>query len=198
MPSAYLTWGALPIAAYLLLWIATSSFTGTWDPSPLPYLPVLSPIDLTVLLGLFSMLLWHSRSSAFLEEKNLPPSVVRVAVASAAFYWMHGLIVRSVHFGLGVPYDAEAMFESVVVQTAVAVLWATIGLACMVAGTSRSFRSLWAAGAVLMGAAVVKLFLVDLSNTGTVARIVSFLGVGIVLLIVGYLSPVPPRERSAA
>jgi uncharacterized membrane protein len=141
--------------------------------------------------------MWHSRAAAFLEERGLPGSVFRVAVASAAFYWMHGVIFRSVHFGLEVPFDAEAMFDSVVVQSAVAVLWAATGLGCMVAGTRRSYRSLWAAGAVLMGAVVVKLFLVDLSHTGTIARIVSFLGVGVLLLVVGYLSPVPPRERSA-
>jgi uncharacterized membrane protein len=42
---------------------------------------------------------------------------------------------------------------------------------------------------------VLKLFLVDLSNTGTVARIVSFIGVGLLLLVVGYFSPAPPREK---
>ena len=44
-----------------------------------------------------------------------------------------------------------------------------------------------------MGVVVVKLFLVDLGNTGTLERIVSFLGVGLLLLVVGYVAPVPPR-----
>jgi uncharacterized membrane protein len=44
-----------------------------------------------------------------------------------------------------------------------------------------------------MGVVVVKLFLVDLSNVGTVERIVSFIGVGVLMLVIGYLSPVPPR-----
>jgi uncharacterized membrane protein len=104
------------------------------------------------------------------------------------------MVFRTVHFGAGVPFEPEAMFDSVVVQTAVAVLWAVTGLASMVFGTKRSFRPLWAVGAGLMGAVVLKLFLVDLSHTGTVARIVSFIGVGILLLVVGYFSPVPPRE----
>jgi uncharacterized membrane protein len=38
-----------------------------------------------------------------------------------------------------------------------------------------------------------KLILVDLSNTGTVERIVSFIGVGVLMLLIGYISPVPPR-----
>jgi uncharacterized membrane protein len=52
-----------------------------------------------------------------------------------------------------------------------------------------------------MGVVVVKLFLVDLGNTDTLARVVSFLGVGLLLLVVGYFAPVPPRtelEENAA
>jgi uncharacterized membrane protein len=41
------------------------------------------------------------------------------------------------------------------------------------------------------------LFLVDLSRTGTVLRIVSFLGVGALMLVIGYLSPIPPRRSQA-
>jgi uncharacterized membrane protein len=39
-----------------------------------------------------------------------------------------------------------------------------------------------------------KLFLLDLANSGTVARIVSFLGVGVLLLVIGYTAPVPPGD----
>jgi uncharacterized membrane protein len=46
-----------------------------------------------------------------------------------------------------------------------------------------------------MGIVVVKLFLVDLGNTGTLARIVSFIGIGALLLAVGYFAPAPPRQR---
>jgi uncharacterized membrane protein len=62
-------------------------------------------------------------------------------------------------------------------------------------------RAVWITGAALMAVVVVKLFLVDLGNAGTLGRIVSFLGVGVLLLIVGYFAPVPPRgelERRAA
>jgi uncharacterized membrane protein len=193
IPRPYLTWGAAPVAAYLLLWVVTSSFSSTWDPNPLPYLPVLSPIDLTSLLALATLLLWLSRTTSFLEENGISRSAARAAIAGAAFLWMHGVVFRTVHFALGVPFEPEAMFDAVVVQTGIAVLWAMTGLGCMVAGTKRNLRPLWVAGAGLMGAVVIKLFVVDLSHTGTVARIVSFIGVGILLLVVGYFSPVPPR-----
>ncbi|MGZ9188259.1 MAG: DUF2339 domain-containing protein, partial [Candidatus Binatia bacterium] len=48
------------------------------------------------------------------------------------------------------------------------------------------------AGAGLMAIVVAKLFFVDLSNVGGIERIVSFIGVGLLMLVVGYFSPVPP------
>ena len=62
----------------------------------------------------------------------------------------------------------------------------------MVAGTRRGQRFVWFAGASLLGIVLAKMFLVDLSRTGTIARIVSFIGVGVLMLIIGRFSPVPP------
>jgi uncharacterized membrane protein len=62
----------------------------------------------------------------------------------------------------------------------------------MVVATRKGLRALWIVGAALMGVVVVKLFLVDLSSVGTVGRIVSFIGVGLLMLLLGYMSPVPP------
>jgi uncharacterized membrane protein len=56
---------------------------------------------------------------------------------------------------------------------------------------------LWLAGAGLLGLVLVKLFTVDLSGSGTLARVVSFMVVGILILVIGYLSPIPPRQTEA-
>jgi uncharacterized membrane protein len=68
----------------------------------------------------------------------------------------------------------------------------------MVFGARRLTRWIWMIGAGLMLLVVAKLFLVDLGNTGTVARIVSFLGVGVMLLVVGYFAPAPPKALEEA
>jgi uncharacterized membrane protein len=58
-------------------------------------------------------------------------------------------------------------------------------------------RQLWFAGAGLLVLLIAKLFFVDLSGTGTVGRIVSFLATGGLMLLIGYVSPIPPREEAA-
>jgi len=54
-------------------------------------------------------------------------------------------------------------------------------------------RRLWLMGAGLLAVVIVKLFLVDFSASDTFERIVSFTGVGLLLVLVGYLSPIPPK-----
>ena len=44
---------------------------------------------------------------------------------------------------------------------------------------------------------VAKLFFVELGNRGGLERIVSFIGVGVLLLVVGYFAPLPPRQDAA-
>jgi uncharacterized membrane protein len=75
--------------------------------------------------------------------------------------------------------------------------WALLALGLMLLATRRGLRVLWLVGGVLMAVVVAKLFMVDLSRVGTIERIVSFIGVGVLLLVIGYFSPVPPKRGEA-
>jgi uncharacterized membrane protein len=73
----------------------------------------------------------------------------------------------------------------------------------MLFSTRHGWRAAWITFATLLGGVVLKLFIVDLSQLSTGAKIGTFLVVGLLLLVVGYLSPVPPsddaeEERGAA
>ncbi len=64
----------------------------------------------------------------------------------------------------------------------------------MIVGHLRERRELWLLGAVLIGIVVAKLFFVELGNRGGLERIISFIGVGVLLLVVGYFAPLPPKR----
>ena len=68
----------------------------------------------------------------------------------------------------------------------------------MVLGNRRGSRTAWVAGAALLGVVVAKLFFVELADHGGIYRIVSFMGVGVLLLAVGYFAPVPASQDDAA
>jgi uncharacterized membrane protein len=51
-------------------------------------------------------------------------------------------------------------------------------------------------GAGLLAIVVVKLFLVDLGALSGLSRVVAFLGVGVLLLVIGYVAPLPPSTAA--
>ena len=86
------------------------------------------------------------------------------------------------------------MADSVIVQAALSVFWTVIALALMLTANRIGRRTMWVMGAALLGVVVGKLFLVDLARLGGLERIVSFVGVGVLMVVVGYYAPVPPRK----
>jgi uncharacterized membrane protein len=186
-PFAYAQIAAPGLAVFLLAWIAFTSVRTPGDPTPLPYLPILNPLDIATLLALFAGLHWHLADQRVEWQKP-----VRVAVAAGAFVALNAAALRAVHFLADVPWSAAVMGKSLLVQAVLSLLWTGAAMALMVFGHRRAMRSLWLIGAGLLGAVVLKLFIVDLSGQGTIERIVSFVGVGALILLIGYLAPVPP------
>jgi uncharacterized membrane protein len=192
---AYVLTGAAPLAVFLGLWTFYVNFTSDGDPFPLPYVPFLNPLDLAIAAAYLMVALWLRAAApqglqAWLDEARTH----LIALAGVAgFVWINAILLRSLHYWADVPFVLSVMLSSRLVQAAFAILWMLIAMGSMVIATQRAWRALWITGAALMGAVVVKLFVVDLSNVGTVERIVSFIGAGLLMLLIGYLSPVPPK-----
>ena len=182
---------------FALGWLVFVSAFTPGDPAPIPYLPLLNPLDLASLLALAAVLRWH-----LADQRASWQRPVRFALGAAGFIALNAAALRAVHFLAGVPWTVDALSESLVVQAVLSLLWTMTAMALMVFAHRRTTRGLWTVGAVLLAAVVVKLFFVDLSGQGTIARIVSFVGVGVLILLIGYLAPVPPSApqpaRSAA
>jgi uncharacterized membrane protein len=102
--------------------------------------------------------------------------------------------LRFAHHYLGVAWYPEALLGSGVVQAGLTILWTVLALGLMLFAHRREQRGAWLAGAGLLVLVVAKLFLVDLSNASSGARIVTFLVVGGLMLVVGYFAPLPPRR----
>ena len=112
------------------------------------------------------------------------------------FIALNGVLLRTLHHYAGVPFRFGPMMNSTLVQASFSLFWSLLALGAMFFATQRGLRALWFVGAALLAAVIVKLVLVDLSNTGTVERIVSFIGVGLFCVVIGYFAPVPPKAKS--
>jgi uncharacterized membrane protein len=188
------------IALYLSAWVIYTNLTMPGDPYPLPYIPFLNPLDLAevfalLVLARFALQVYRER---FELLHGLPNRAIAAALALLAFLWLNGVLVRTLHHWADIPFNSGAMMASTLAQTAVSIFWTVIALATMLIATRRSSRILWLSGAVLLAVVVGKLLLVDLSRVGSVERIVSFVGVGVLMLVIGYFSPLPPVAASKA
>jgi uncharacterized membrane protein len=195
---AYLFVAGVGVAFYLGAWSLTTNAGSSGDSSPLPYLPLLNPLDLGQALVLLILLrYWRFlRAVASPDFGRIDQRVPLPSLATLAFIWLNAALLRTLHQWFGVPLVLEDLMASTLVQTCLSLFWTVLALATMLMATRKRSRLVWLVGAVLLGIVIAKLFLIDLSRSGSVERIVSFVGVGLLMLVVGYFSPLPPARES--
>lgn len=183
-----------PLAVWALFWLLFTNLHSPGSAAPLFYLPLLNPLDIgsaLVLMLVFS----HQRLLA--GEGWLHATAQRVGHATLAalgFIWLTAALLRFMHHRLEVPWNRAAMLDSLMVQASLSIFWGALGMAIVLLATRRSSRLLWMSGAALLAVVVIKLFIFELAGSNTPARIVSFLSVGGLLLLGGWLAPLPPRR----
>ncbi|WP_374566774.1 DUF2339 domain-containing protein [Ideonella sp.] len=192
----YLLFACAPVAAYLLLWVWLSN-TLAGDAAPLPYVPLLNPLELGHGLVLLALLLWF-RALPDTAQRWLPRPLLLASLGATAFVLYTGMLLRACHHLAGVPWDASELFASTLAQATLSVAWAILGVGLMVLGHKKVRRVVWVVGAGLLAVVVAKLFFIELADHGGLYRIVSFIVVGLLLLLVGYFAPVPPRRGDEA
>ena len=169
--------------------------------APLPYVPLLNPLDLSTAFALLAAVTGYRMLKD--DAAALGPSWQQwwgrapAALAVAAYGWFNLIVLRSAAQWLDLPYHVDALFGSLFVQAMMSLVWSISALVLMRIAVKKPSRALWMIGAALLALVVAKLFLVDLSGTGSVARIVSFVGVGMLMVLIGYLAPYPNGGANA-
>lgn len=164
------------------------------DAGPLPFLPLLNPAD--ILLLLLGLALF-----AFLHDDAMPRELRGFRgpiIGLFSLLVLTGATLRGVHQIGGVPWLLLQLGGSSLAQMALTVTWSVLGLLAWVVGSRRGQRHLWMGGAVLMAVVLLKLLLVDRGHLGNVFGIASFIVFGLLCTLIGYLAPAPPRRGSAA
>ena len=166
----------------LSLWLAGAA-------SPLPWLPVLNPMELAQLASLILLLHWLWTDRGALSQRWI------VLLAALAFVWISSVVLHAVHHWGGLAWDAQLLSSSLA-QTSLSITWSVLGVLGWVLGSRRGQRQLWLAGAILMGVVLAKLVVVDRQHLGNLLGIGSFIAYGLLCTGVGYLAPAPPRRMS--
>ncbi|MGG4783118.1 DUF2339 domain-containing protein [Morganella morganii] len=193
---AALYWqSAYPLAVLLGL----ALFTGNMQDGQLSlwqYVPLLNPLDEAGLFGLAA--LWCLRDALIRTTPavHFRADVVRglgIAIAVLGIWWANGILIRALAFVDGTTWTTVGLLQSRLIQTTLAIVWALTAVILMTSATRRHKRHLWLAGAAVFAVVIIKLFVVDMNQSSGLARAGAFIGVALLILVVGYFSPLPPK-----
>jgi len=192
--------GAGVVAIVLSAYVSYAAFEGRGIAAPLPYVPLLNPLDIASAGALVAVFLWlHALGALGLDTMFAGAPWLRFGVpGTVAFVAANGTLLRGLHQYEGVAITFPEVLDSRLAQAAFSIFWTALAATVMVSAHRGGHRALWMTGAGLLGVTVAKLFVVDLSGAGTVERIVSFIGVGLLMLAIGWFSPVPPKRPEAS
>jgi uncharacterized membrane protein len=157
------------------------------------YIPLFNLLDMMQCMVFAVMVYWAYRHKKVWskEEKKTLYSLL----AGIGFLLITVIFARVVHHNQGVAYSIDALWQNNYFQTGLSLLWSLIAIGFMVLSKRYMYRVLWLAGFGLLIVVILKLFFVELVNSGTIERIVSFMVVGTLLLLIGYFVPMPPNHE---
>ncbi|WP_223457832.1 MULTISPECIES: DUF2339 domain-containing protein [unclassified Pseudomonas] len=194
----YRVYAAAPLALLMLGWFWLANVASDGNAEPLPYVPLINPLELGLLFALFGVYVWsRSAMTQLAVRKDYAANATQGVAGASLFVFFTALVMRTAHHWSGVPFELDLLLASMRVQAGLSIVWTLMALSLMIGGHLRRRREIWLIGAALIGVVVAKLFFVELSNRGGLARIVSFIGVGVLLLVVGYFAPLPPKRADA-
>jgi uncharacterized membrane protein len=184
---------SLGIIGFLELWLAYSNLSSNGETLPLPYLPLLNPLDIICLLSFSMITKWYlaqrQASARVISEK-----IFIGILGGLLFFWLNMMLVRSLHYFAHIPFAWNAIFASRIAQTAFSIFWTIIAVGLTFSSSRLKLRTLWFIGLGLIGLVTLKLFFIDLLITSMFLRTLSFCAVGFLLLLIGYFAPLPPSR----
>jgi uncharacterized membrane protein len=155
--------------------------------TPLSHLFTERPNPTQHVAGLLLMVVALGTSALLLRgRETVLPRLDLAAVATTGLLGLYAasLAVMEAAQRLG-SAELHAKFQRG--ETLVSALWALVALALLAAGLRRRTKELRDGGLALLGLALAKLFLFDLSQLSSLTRAASFLAVGLALLAGGVL-----------
>ncbi|ENV09231.1 hypothetical protein F966_01878 [Acinetobacter higginsii] len=179
----------LPVWGLSLFWLLLISLD-PYSAEQYYALPLFNPTDLLSLL-VFAGLIWMIYQHDFSVERSMEWGF-KVTTILIGLLVLSSVVVRAMHHYLGTPFWGTAIWSNGDVQLSLTLLWVILAFILMTFSSRRHIRQIWFVGAALLAIVVAKLLLLDLSQSGTLTRVISFIGSGAIMLVIAYLAPLPP------
>jgi len=182
LPEPALRWagdilGAMSILLLLTAVLPPTSLLASQDGIHAPVLHPSTAATLAV-IGLLALRAWLAT-----DPRQRRAAVGGTAVASV--YLLSVTVVTTVEYVAGATVGPEDLWY--IGQVALSVCWATLGLGALIAGLAVRSLPVRVSGLILLGLATVKVFVLDMASLDIAFRVLSFVGLGLLLLGAGWI-----------
>lgn len=182
-------WGVITLAVLWLWWV---SLTDVGQLS-FGYFPVLSPVDICsfAVVMLIAIAIKPYLATTVRKQQLLNT----LLLLSSGLLVMSSVLLRTLYHYADLPYWSSAAWQNSTVQMGLTILWASVALLLTTLASKKAWRAIWMLGIAVLSLVIVKLIFLDLSHNHTLTRIISFIASGLIMLVIGYFSPLPPAQK---
>lgn len=178
-----------PVISLNLIWLIMISLD-YYSAEHYYLMPILNYTDATSLFMLIAMS-WTIYQHQMMIQAEFRTGLKIVTILTGLLV-LSSIVVRAMHHYFGTPLWGVEIWSDGDVQLSLTLLWVVLAFILMTFSSRRHIRQVWFVGAALLAIVVAKLLLLDLSQSGTLTRVISFIGSGAIMLVIAYLAPLPP------
>ena len=183
---------AIALLGLLVLWGVSLFHDGHWN---LVYITLFNPLDI-LSITIFILLLMIIRPLKDSSSRALQIGIITIIILTVLML-ISSIMLRSMHHYFQLPYWSIEAWKSGTVQAGLTILWVIFALVLTTVASKKALRYVWMLGVAVLALVIVKLIFLDLSHTHTITRIISFIGSGLVMLVIGYFTPLPPEKTKS-
>jgi uncharacterized membrane protein len=191
LPDSTLTRQLKQFTLLALVYILATSLLHSGQSGAMHYIPLFNLYELVAIAALLAMFRALRNTEVGSHYSNEQQSKI---VGGLSFIFANSILSRILVNYFGAEFDLGFAWHSAIAATTYSIVWTLTALVAMWIASRKMTRGLWLVGAALLVVVAGKLILIDLSKVGSLARIVSFIGVGVLMLVVGYVAPLPSNE----
>ena len=162
------------------------------------YVPLINPLDEAGLFSIAAILLMRKGFAQKLKKvTEYDLWIIRglmITTVTLSAFWFNGILIRATADFADLNWNYYVLYDSRLIQTVLSISWALAALACMIIATVQKNRVWWFCGVGIFACVIAKLFLIDIYGQDGISRAISFIVVALLILVVGYFSPLPPKD----
>lgn len=201
---SYWTIGLLPLIGYIVYYlIAGLSMSGQiiyWS-----YIPIINPLEESAIFSLLMFSVWIKLMPNYVQFDNkttnsgilnIPlPNLILVSLMTLTFLWGNSVVLRCLSQIFDITWNAYTLWHNNIVQMTASLLWMLSAVILIAIGHCYSLRKIWYSGQLIQITVIIKLIFVDIQETDGLLRAFAFIGVALLMLLIGYLAPIPPKQN---